>query len=211
MDLPLITMPKEEARREERIFRALLNDPKRRHTKADETAHRAYRALAGDRTVLGLISLVEAFRRAGVDEQGRPRLAIARADRERVSYVQTLWRGDPVVFDDPAIARGRRLFAGRSLVSTDGLRIVIPAGTLPTPPDSITRSRSYEAIVPSIPPELRPNGTLTGYHVLWEAEWLDAPIPPGDPALLRCLGGDLWAVYATWDLTEVERLALAVL
>jgi len=32
---------------------------------------------------------------------------------------------------------------------------------------------------------------------------------PRDPMLLRRLGGDLWLVVAHWDLTEVERAAMA--
>jgi hypothetical protein len=33
-------------------------------------------------------------------------------------------------------------------------------------------------------------------------------VAPRDPALLRHVRGDLWAVLATWDLTELERLVL---
>jgi hypothetical protein len=35
------------------------------------------------------------------------------------------------------------------------------------------------------------------------------PRPPGDPALLRPIGGDLYAVEAVWDLTELEQLVLS--
>jgi hypothetical protein len=49
---------------------------------------------------------------------------------------------------------------------------------------------------------------MQNYHVLFEAVWSKAP--PSDPFLLRRLGkGDLWLVLAMWDLTEVERAALA--
>lgn len=35
-------------------------------------------------------------------------------------------------------------------------------------------------------------------------------VPPRDPFLLRRIGkADLWLVVAMWDLTEVERAALA--
>jgi hypothetical protein len=33
-------------------------------------------------------------------------------------------------------------------------------------------------------------------------------IPARDPALLRHIRGDLWAVLAVWDLTELERAVL---
>jgi len=34
--------------------------------------------------------------------------------------------------------------------------------------------------------------------------------PPRDPALIRHIRGDLWAVLAVWDLTELERAVLAM-
>ena len=35
------------------------------------------------------------------------------------------------------------------------------------------------------------------------------PRPPGDPALLRHVGGDVYAVEAVWELTELEKLVLS--
>jgi len=62
--------------------------------------------------------------------------------------------------------------------------------------------------VPLIPVHLRPKRGLANYHILWEAEW--RRLPPVDPLLIRRLGkGDLWVVVAAWDLTEVERAAIA--
>jgi len=68
------------------------------------------------------------------------------------------------------------------------------------------------AMVPIVPPPLRPDDSLAKYHLLWEADWRDVgelPPPPGDPALLRHLGGDMYAVLAVWDLTPIERAVLA--
>lgn len=40
-------------------------------------------------------------------------------------------------------------------------------------------------------------------------DWQRTPQPPGtDPALLKHVGGDLWAVLATWDLTPLEAAVL---
>jgi hypothetical protein len=69
--------------------------------------------------------------------------------------------------------------------------------------------RSGHAMVPIIPPRYRPaRSRLPRLHILWEVPaWtLVAPI---DPALLRHLRGDLWAVLATWDLTPLERAVLS--
>jgi hypothetical protein len=64
-------------------------------------------------------------------------------------------------------------------------------------------------MVPHIPPGLRPAHHLRNYHILWEAEWHPvAPPAPRDPALLRRIAGDVFAVVAVWELTELERAVL---
>lgn len=66
-----------------------------------------------------------------------------------------------------------------------------------------------KAMAPTIPPALRPRHALRNYFVIWEAEWtVGSMIPPGDPALLRHMGGDLYAVMAVWDLSPLERAVL---
>jgi len=63
------------------------------------------------------------------------------------------------------------------------------------------------ALTPIIPPHLRPKHNLANYRTLWEVEaW--KPEPPRDPMLLKPLGGMLYAVLATWDLTDMERAVL---
>jgi hypothetical protein len=76
------------------------------------------------------------------------------------------------------------------------------------------RQSAWQSMVPIVPPRHRPAvaTTLASYLVLWEVDtwtWASPPLPPGDPALLRHVGGDIYAVLATWDLTELERLVLA--
>jgi hypothetical protein len=72
---------------------------------------------------------------------------------------------------------------------------------------------AWRAMVPIVPPKHRPAGDRFGQRlVLWEVEdWelTKVPRPPRDPALLRPLGGDIYAVEATWDLTELEQLVLS--
>ncbi len=73
---------------------------------------------------------------------------------------------------------------------------------------------AWSEMVPVVPPKHRPAraSTLDSCLVLWEAQnwtWRSVPAPPGDPALLRHVGGDIYAVIATWDLTDLERLVLA--
>jgi hypothetical protein len=71
----------------------------------------------------------------------------------------------------------------------------------------VSRS-AHQAQVPIVPVHIRPKRGLENYHILFEAEW--QKVPPRDPYLLRRIGkADLWLVVAHWDLTEVERAALA--
>lgn len=88
-----------------------------------------------------------------------------------------------------------------------------PAGTFPVATHG-NRPWRAEAQVPLIPLPLRPkvrakgDDPLQNYHVLWEAEWTNRV--PFDPLLLRRIGkADLWLVCAAWELSEVERAALA--
>jgi len=82
-------------------------------------------------------------------------------------------------------------------------------GTFPLltdPPIAPGREVNGRAMVPSIPPSLRPPHSFASYYILWEAVW--EPIAPRDPMLLRPLGNNLYAVVAVWDLTDLERAVL---
>lgn len=76
---------------------------------------------------------------------------------------------------------------------------------MPAPPWD--RRRVQRAMVPLIPPALRPASDFKNFFILWEAEW-QPDVAPKDPALLKHVGGDLYAVLAVWDLTELERAVL---
>ena len=84
---------------------------------------------------------------------------------------------------------------------------MIPDGTFEAGRGGPYRAR---AIVPkrSASPAAQKRG-LQLYTILWEAEWAVDPLPPGDPALLRKLGGDLYIVLGTWDLTPLGAEAVS--
>ena len=85
---------------------------------------------------------------------------------------------------------------------------ILPAGTFPkVKPEALYRLRDQSTTVPIIPPALRPKFNLANYRTLWEVEAWTAE-PPKDPMLLKPLGGALYAVLATWDLTDIERAIL---
>lgn len=127
-----------------------------------------------------IIDVREAIHAGGFDNKDRPKLAIARADWTRLSF-----RAYEFVF----CKQGNQT----------GIKI--------QKPPKYTGWGVWQAIVPSIPPHLRPAGDLSKYHLLFEADWHAAP---GDPLLLERIHGTLYAVLAQWDLTEVERAVLNI-
>lgn len=169
-----------------------------RATKDDVTLARAYHALLRGRKI---IDVGAAIATTGVDQERRPKLAIARADWPRVFA-----RRD----DD-----GKFRFTGRS--SDWGRR---PAGEIAVRiPDVQHQERRSDGVwrpvgegqaqVPTIPPQFRPKGPLADYHILFEAVW--QRVPPVDPLLVKQLGGRdslLFVVLAAWDLSPLEQAVL---
>jgi len=165
---------------------------KHRHwsTPIDREVMAAYQKLAQGKLV---IKALESISTAGVNDKGLPNLAIARADA-KVCRLSMHGNGGATM----STGNGSR----RNTTST--MRFEFAPGTFP----GTAGWRSSEAVVPHPPLHLRPKRALQNYHVLFEADWTKAP--PVDPFLIRRLGkGDLWLVLAMWDLTEVERAALA--
>lgn len=180
---------------------------KRRHNEEDAAIAKGYKALADGKH---LIRLPEVITRGGVDEVGRPRLAVASALTEWVWMART--RAGAVSFapvESPRQGPGSSWRGVPPRHKMGSGQVNFLDGTLP-------RIESYEwrlerwgnkAMVPVVPPRLRPTRAMTSYHILFEAEW--KPVPPVDPALIRHLAGDLWVLIAEWNLTPLERAVLA--
>ena len=198
MELQTIEMPVEEARRAFQEYRHAIRSAKTAAVNSEDAQiARCYKALAEGRQV---INILEVFEQAGEDERGYPRLAIARADETRITVVPHSWN-EAVLEMGPEDMMGWRRRGNAAL-----------AGRVFQFPCSVLEKRRAEmyAMVPIIPPALRPPHSLQNYHLLWEPRWERKPRPPGDPALLKHLGGPLYAVLATWDLTPVEQAVLGV-
>lgn len=179
---------------------------------ADRTAEDAaiamgYRAAARG---LPLISLRETLAMGGFDAKGLPNLAVCRAataapDGGIVMAAECYvrwdgWNGVHLIYadsDDWNASRG-------ALVGKHAVRVQVS-----DPPDPRGRSYRGRTMVPLIPPQHRPKPRrLKHCHILWEVdEW--ELVPPRDPALLRHVRGDLWAVLAVWNLTDLERHVLS--
>lgn len=175
MNVPSFNVTQEQARQ------ALLEYKQHRgvYDRRDWEIERIYRQIAKGKKV---ISAFNAIRDAGVDELGRPRLAIMRADQPIVRC--TACYSDEVIF-----------YNGRASRARDWHFAIPWAGRA-------RRGESYlQARLPRIPPQHRPAKDLYNYHLLWEADWTDVP---SDPMLLKRISQDAWIVLAAWDLTEVE-------
>ena len=189
MNIQTITMPRKQAYDAFREYREAF----RKHGLARDAAlMRGYKTLAKGKRV---IDLAHVMKEAGLDEQGRPHLAICRADAEKCRIEG--WENG-----------GLRFWMNETGHDRESRRFVqLPLGTFSWPQGfTIWKLRNWSAIVPTIPPRYRPVSTLSNFHVLWEATWQAEP--PKDPMLLRRLDGMLFAVLAVWDLTELERAVL---
>lgn len=189
MNVPLLQMPAHDAQVAFEEYRAAV---KARHSEEDEAIMRGYKAMAEGKPV---VDVSEAIKAAGLDEVGRPRLAICRADGHYCWYSAGLHTGAVFAMEERYNDRAHTRY------------LQLPPRLFG--PDSELKGKlkysRIRAIVPSIPPRLRPKAALSNYHILWEAEWETVP---RDPYLLRHLYGYLYAVLAEWDLTELERAVL---
>jgi hypothetical protein len=158
----------------------------------DREVMRSYQALAQGKVV---IQALESIVKAGVGQDGLPRLAIVRADAKHCWVDSRNWQ-NVLIFASTVSA------ISQSNMSRQ--RIELPLNRFP----GISKlERRQRAVVPQIPLPLRPKRGLQNYHILFEAEW--SYVAPKDPLLLRRAGkGDLWIVCAAWELTEIERAAL---
>lgn len=195
MDLQPMLMERDAARRAFLEYRDAFRS---QHAALDGELMRGYKALAEGSA---LIRLSETIRKGGADEMGRPRLAIARADEAAIGFERT--RRGSLSFA-PSRARGPAIRAADR-------RFTFPDGTLPemAEPTAPNGWWGWGADVPPVPPRFRPTVSLANYHVLWEAVWRRMRTRAAlDPALLRHIGGDLYVVLATWDLTPLEQAVL---
>lgn len=160
-------------------------------TPADAEISAIYKRLAQGKTV---IRALESIRLAGLNSDGLPKLAIARADM-KICYVHA--DNNEATFSD-CRARWRKI---PNESRSKNIYVPWPEFKLPN------AHYSHEARVPLIPVHLRPRRGIENYHILWEAEWTKRY--PVDPYLLRRFGGDAWLVVAAWDLTDVERAVMS--
>jgi hypothetical protein len=193
MDLATLQIGGDEAREKlaeyEKAIRAGRNAE-------DEAIAAGYRAAARG---LPVISLPRTVAAGGFHGNGLPRIAVIGA---QATECWARWDGQSIVFADD----GERSNRG-ALVGGHSVRVPLAAEELPG--DFRRGWQRGRALVPLIPPRFRPSPRrLRHCHILWEVEVWEM-VAPRDPALLRHIRGDLWAVLAVWDLSELERMVLS--
>lgn len=196
MDLQTLEISPEEAQARLAEYEAQVTSER---TVEDDAIRAGYRAAKRGRQVIVLPEVIAA---GGSFPSGLPRLAVIRADAtECWVRVEGHVRDSRAEVMFCSMERDR----GNARVGAHRVQVSVPR------PDGVEgwpypRGRT---IVPTVPPQHRPPARrLHRFHILWEVEAWD-PTPPEDPALIRHIRGDLWAVHAMWDLTPLERAVLA--
>lgn len=212
MDDAAIRMDRAEARKQ---FLAYRHAVRERHNIEDAQIMRGYRALSQGRQVINLRLVIAA---GGISPDGMPRLAVAQSDSRWV-WCDRQANGAVTFLPRDAWAMRSNMRKGVFEFGADTLPGCRELGHDMT---KYVYSRehsdgghakwggAFRAMVPVVPPALRPVHALSNYATLFEvADWSKAPRPPGDPALLKYVGGELYAVLAAWDLTPLEQAVLA--
>lgn len=180
-------------------FHALYHQHRKDETAMDAEIRRAYKEIGQGRMIIRALASIEA---AGMFTEGPyvgyPKLAIARADSIWCRVVQNIDRAEFYSMTP----RNPKRWGDITESQAHDRRFAVPIA------GAHWNRESKGATMPMIPPHLRPKQSIELYHVLWEAEW-SRRVPPRDPYLLRRIGGDMWLVVAAWDLTDVERAAMA--
>lgn len=171
----------------------------------DWEIQRTYQLLAQGQVV---IKAIESVKLGGLNEKGLPKLALGPATAQACHITRRL-DGSMIMAPNNEWWRSRNSMRQHRFAQET---FAFPRETFSTYQmgDKTYRRNETEhrAMTPIVPIHLRPRRGMENYHILWEAEW--ERVVPKDPYLLRRIGkGDLWLVVAHWDLTEVERAALA--
>ena len=197
-----IAKAKEEAEADYKKYSDLVK--KRKESYVEDLKKLNYHLKEGRK----VLNIYDVFRAGPRDEEGRPKLAIGRADQKTVQFQER--------------AQGGGRFTQKSSAwEVTKECVILPDGTFPVSmienengeevPRENWRLRKWETAAPIVPADYLPEGSLSNYYVLWEVEegaWKDAKIPPRDPFLLRRISPNMFVIFAEWDLTDLERAVL---
>lgn len=201
MDVETLTIPKKKAEQEFQALRqAFKQNTKLRREEIRQDLKKVYSHMRHGKKV---IDIYESFKKAGLNKNRNPKLAICRADGN-TCYCYKNANGGAVFSIEREVMTAR----------VSWLDVAIPNETydwMGTDSDYIPwDKRHIKTVVPIIPAKILVNEIkvlLKNFHILWEVEeW--KPVPPRDPILLKRLTPNLYGVLATWNLTKLERAVI---
>ena len=201
MEVQTIEMSPEQAREKLEAYESAL---RRVDDEEMAAAVEGYRALAQGTK---LIDVEQVIRSCGRDHDGRPLLAIARADRLQVKL---LWENRSERCHFSTAADWGFEWPGLLRSVEMGERHNYRAYPSWDPATLHAMDLEGFALIPMVPPDvLAARSYLRDHYVLWEVyEWAETPHraePDRDPYLLSLIGGTLYAVVGEWELTDLER------
>lgn len=205
-----LDMAQDEAREKWYEYCTYLREHKDRADDTIRTLKDIYFQISQGRQV---IDIYESFKMGGKNILDKPRLALARADMERVVFARRD-KGAGAFFSP-----GAWEWMPDSHWTHGNAQVALPPRTFEDWDAELWplrwwrrgHDRAVETTVPVVPVEYRPDGHLNRYFVLWEVDddgWEALQTPPRDPFLLRRLSPNIFAVMAVWDLTELERAVM---
>jgi len=151
-----------------------------------------------------IVDIYKAFSKAGLDEDGHPKISIAPFNAKWCYLYKK--RNGGAIFSSTNKDTWQ-IYA----VKANG-DIALPADTYDWDSETQKKGTRWKCVSPIVPPRVLTiaSAKLTPqhYHIIFEPEiWSKAkvPTPPRDPILGKMLTPNIFGVVATWDLTELER------
>jgi hypothetical protein len=192
----LLEMDKQKAKEAWKEYCAGIKGKKGGFLKEYYAMKYAYFALKEGRKI---IDVYQAFEKAGLNEYGQPRLAIAPASFKSVHFAG---------HED---GHGSFSKGGWNYPTNSNSYVYLPEHTFRFPKDQNKRFETIQltAKVPIVPIKFLP-AKLDGYFILWEVGKYDKwNVVPKDPFLLKRISPNLFVVVAYWDLSPLERALVA--
>lgn len=164
-----------------------------------------------------VLDVWQSFAETGLDANGDPKIAVARADWPEV--VLSKLGNSSTDHNFQAVFSNQFRSPHHSWRANDRTKLFdfakdfdvpVPRGTWTFRVDergNLTRT-AIKTKVPIIPARFVPPHGLSNYHILWEVEKWDLVTPPRDPLLLKRVSPNVFVVLAAWELSDLERAVL---
>lgn len=175
---------------------ALMEHPEAKHLKI---AARAYFHMQKGR---GILDIYTAIKKAGLNEDGEPKLAIAPSNATK-GFFRKRYNSEQRDY----------FYTRRDRWGKEKVHVTLPPDTFPALwPKELGKQYQVErghisSPVPIVPPKILPRGAIGNYFTMWEVEHWTAE-PPIDPILLQRISPNLFIVLGSWDTTPLERSIL---